>query len=717
MWFIKDDAAVPPLPSEVPRQSGAAGGRPAPRLFKRGCWVVQLDPFFEDDLDPELNPFPWLKGWAISYSGFLRVEKTAPSSEGKRMRVSGDLYVVRQTWTERGPATPPDLPRHPSIRTFPRRDYALYVTVEDLVVERGEPVLTLAAYHFDHQERTWGPSSTFTCRPIPPAQQTTPLGWRDAKPGHFLCWWVYNERGTLVARLHMGWISRHLREARIEVAVAAGIEAPLRYGEHSLKSVFRDLDWKVTVGKPVIAQGPAEVWPEKDLHARMLELRSPVNLDREWVYHALVVPRFRPTEEYGWGKMYDYGAVDTNLLPREGLVVGVFGRFPRLASFGSASGQRLIDVPQAAFHNLVHELGHAMGLTHRFRGWGFMQALVAIAEQSTADLPFPANLTFAFDPLDELRLRHFPDIRVRPGGVPFEQGFATLPIPDADAFTDVSSQLELFAKPLRRIVPLGAPVKIQLRLTNLTDGPLPGPSVLSLAKGSVVGRVVGPGGEIQRFSAAAPYDYLRTTDLPQGESLYRGETLWRGPTGPLFPVPGFYRIELEAGWVAPGGIAQTAAHCEVLVTMPRRRRHERAALDLLRSEDISILLLFRSIPSDSPHYQERLEAALAILLQALEVDELKPILAPIEALRLAATDLPGAAAYIDRKSQLTSSEIEDLLKAVQAADRNTREQSAVRELVAICRAKLERAVCKQLAPRSLLDLAKQLESESEEECG
>jgi len=508
----------------------------------------------------------------------------------------------------------------------------------------------------------------------------------------------------------MGWISPDLREARIEIAVAAGIKPPLAWRKHSLESVFRKLGWHITVGNPVIAKGPPEVWPEKDLHARMLELRSPANLDREWVYHILVVPRFRADEEYGFGRMYDHDAIDTDLLPREGLVIGATGKFPRNPQYGSASGQRLVDVPEAAFHNLIHELGHAMGLTHRFRGAGFMQALASIAAHATSQNPFPGNLSFEFDPLDELRLRHYPDIWVRPGGVPYGQGFSSLPIPDADAFTDVSGQLELLARPLRRTVPLGAPVKLQLRLTNRTNDPLPGPSVLSLAAGSVFGRVIGPGSQIHPFSAAAPYDFLYTEELPKGESLYRGETLWRGPKGPLFPIPGFYRIEVEAGWVGPAGIAQTSTHCEVLVTMPHNRRHERAALELLSSEDIAVLLIFRSMPGESDHYKERLETAVRVLWRALEVEELRAIVAPVEALRLAETetDLKSAACLIEKKSQMTSSEVESLLVAVRDADKMIQKEPEIRRMIAICRSKVRRAVGKQLAPKSLLELAEKL---------
>src|SRR6185436_6435491 len=188
----------------------------------------------------------------------------------------------------------------------------------------------------------------------------------------------------------------------------------------------QDLKWKVTVPDTVVAKGPSDLWDEGMLHTKMLELRSSANLDKVWNYHVLVVPRWQDTEELGFGKMYDVGAVDTNMVPREGLVIAAAARFPDEERFGAARGQKLVDVPSAALHCLMHELGHSMGLVHRFHGKGFMQGLIYIADLATEGSSFPDNLVLAYDEEDELRLRHFPDIWIRPGGAPFGQGYSAL---------------------------------------------------------------------------------------------------------------------------------------------------------------------------------------------------------------------------------------------------------------------------------------------------
>jgi hypothetical protein len=349
-------------------------------------------------------------------------------------------------------------------------------------------------------------------------------------------------------------------------------------------------------------------------------------------------------------------------------------------------------------------LGHAMGLLHRFRGRTFMQGTLYVADQMPRG-SFPKSLELSYDTEDILRLRHYPDIRIRPGGAPFGQGASALPVPDADAITDVGDQFELTVRPLRRKVPLGAPVRLQLRLTNTSSETLPGPSRLGLDDGSVAGRVVGPERRVQIFAAVSPVDSVGIADLAPGQSLYQGETLLRGPQGALFPVPGRYRIEIEAGWVGPGGIPRVVGHCEILVTPPRNRRHERVALALLNSPDLSILLIFRPPPNaEDPALCE----TLRVLKRALKTPELRGSFTPIEARRWANVDLKKAARLIDEDSLATTSEIEDLLNAVNKVGRKSRKHGEVRRMLKIFRAKARRAFCKDLASRSLLDLAEEL---------
>lgn len=65
----------------------------------------------------------------------------------------------------------------------------------------------------------------------------------------------------------------------------------------------------------------------------------------------------------------------------------------------------------------MHEIGHAMGLLHNTVNNGFMNTTDVIAASATPPAnPFPNNVIFSYADDDKRRLRHYPDIHVRPGG-------------------------------------------------------------------------------------------------------------------------------------------------------------------------------------------------------------------------------------------------------------------------------------------------------------
>lgn len=76
----------------------------------------------------------------------------------------------------------------------------------------------------------------------------------------------------------------------------------------------------------------------------------------------------------------------------------------------------------------------------------------------------------------------------------------------------------------------------------------------------------------------------------------------------------------------------------------------------------------------------------------MEVEELRPSLAPIQAQLVAGRSLEQAAALLDETSQLNTSEIENLLKLAKDAKPDFGRGSALGPFVVICRRKLRQAV-------------------------
>src|SRR4030095_10758684 len=116
------------------------------------------------------------------------------------------------------------------------------------------------------------------------------------------------------------------------------------------------------------------------------------------------------------GHMYDDTA-GTDGRPREGLMVASQWQIPDKEEWGDLRGKRTGETV-LYFRTAVHELGHAMNLWHNKFDNGIMNPTDVIAASSVkpGSARFPYNMLWAFAPDDVHRLRHWPDIMVRPGG-------------------------------------------------------------------------------------------------------------------------------------------------------------------------------------------------------------------------------------------------------------------------------------------------------------
>jgi hypothetical protein len=568
---------------------------PVPRSLKPGCWLLNYKP---------------INSPLVAYDGTLRIE----AIDGGR-RASGDLYQ-RPTIKVRipGPGTPFPIggstiilapPPNPAdgipIRAIDKYAYFLRVTkiLESITI--GESFeLGLEMFTFSHTTSAlgrWGAplKCTATMTWMPGA---TPAGFPSRS--HYLEGDLKADNGNvLMGRLKMGWVSDFFRKATIEIDTVAGSERPLDSGAgHDWSTVGAGMgyDLKLVESQQDVPEMTGNSWSNAEMHAAMLAHRDSADLNREWRYHILAVKMIDETER---GIMYDNDATDSNNVPREGVGISTHWIIPD--QWGSSSGMRFGLAKAAHFRTAVHELGHAFGLYHNTIDLGFMNTSDVIARAgNTGSTPFPDNIKWAFADNDLKRLRHRPDIYIRPGGVPFGDANDLNPLetPDDRALALDMPELKLELTPLRTELPLGAPVRIELKLSNKSDTTIPIPKRIDLKSNCIRGVVTDPSGKSRTFkSLFGCLDEEPLVDLKQKSSVTKSLTLLRGGEGALFPSSGISTITVQIRWALPsageaGPIpeAVVSGSTTVLVMGPHTGAHAKSAHKVLTSPDLQLLM-------------------------------------------------------------------------------------------------------------------------------
>ena len=559
----------------------------------------------------------------FKYDGTLRVEKLPIGS-----RASGDLYYRPLDF---GPFFPPGQPPRPratapnpmnGIPIFKRKNYTYYLRVTAVIgyyIFSFKQTITLKFEKWRYNQTDPGPEWHFFEDQMEGSYTAemsyVPGGASWPEPSSYLEGDVINDQtGAAVERLRMGWVSPYLRHITVEIDTVAGAKPPMTtddgrgwqdiLGHANIKVDVRLSDSNISEGQTQKSDG----WDATQLHSRMITSRdSSVDLDREWLFYILVVSKLDPNFLM-LGLMFDSDTGDDpNKTPREGLAMisqWPIGNNPR---WGYPPGTLFQDAKDPFMRTAVHELGHAMGLDHPENyvppnpAEPFDRTLMcttgSVVQETASGLRFPKNIIWQYSEKNLMRLRHWSDVMVRPGGKPFHSAPNKLPNDVRDAVEFPGLQLTL--KPQHSEVPIGAPVRVKVTLTNLTESPVPVPSDLELdssnISGAVKDRTIGTSRTFASPTRVVRYHCPKVTLKPK-ESVSAVITLLHGTRGALFPQAGVAEIQVQAAWsLDEGPHVVVRGYTTVLVTGIESPSHAAAAHCILTTPETQKVLVLGDV--------------------------------------------------------------------------------------------------------------------------
>ncbi|MBI1840102.1 MAG: hypothetical protein HYR88_04540 [Verrucomicrobia bacterium] len=538
----------------------------------------------------------------------LTVDEAEAGKRGWVVYLSGDLYAM-------DPTEHPFI--HKDIPIFPVSDYRFYlqaVGIDERGGDRFDLQLKSRELLSTGQWKEWG-------------IVTLELAWDEApagSPGAFdhLTGIVRDPDGNESGRVTLSWVSSYLRRALLEIDQVNGVKAPLDNfsgtelsplaidARRTWASVYRKCGWRMeAVLSDQPAEPPSKVWSEPELLEALPALRDSDDVDDEWRYHLFCVGQLA---DGGRGYTFDSRGVAPPSTLFESVVIAA--RYPFTdgeagkLEWGELAGRALEDTP-AYFRTAVHEMGHAMRLRHNFTTSGFMATTDAIQQTaltrsaaSPRKIDVLGTMEWDFAPDDLERLRHWPDIVVRPGGngpeakLPGIDEFRIMPLLGGLDESLQEPQLTLEVSPLAEEFPLGAPVRLELTLTNRGERDFQAP-ILRFKSGNLGGSVRSPSGDELRFVPLSHnIDDLGLQAVEPGGTTRGAITLLSGPDGPLFPSPGRYSVTVETRVYRDRQFFSLSRSAEVYVAAIVNERQERVADLLLKRKET---LLAFAIGGDS----------------------------------------------------------------------------------------------------------------------
>jgi len=627
------------------------------------------------------------------YDGTVRVQ----IKKGQAV-ISGDLYDRPVSGKKPDPAE--------GIPIFPLDDYRFYIRTNETPPATIESELKFELFLWEFKRTSpnpsdfkWVKTGPYTARlslDQPPQGEDFPAA---PEAPLYLSGSVTDANKQPTGKLTMGWVEEHLRRARLKIArviLTEGggtqkSEVPWNNGLNDTlatwQTVFNEVGWNIKLPAPgeiteFRQEGVGEEWDAGELHKKLLDLRSENETKTDWCYHLLCVPKIVGN----YGLMFDDVNTDFqfNELPREAAAVSSHIEYPDTPKWGTARGKRCGEALIPYFRTALHEIGHAMGLLHDHQNNArrIMTETTVLDEDSAAEpgKTVPERILFSFTEADAKRLRHMPDIWVRPGGMPFDEAsfpYSDAPISAGDGLVEADAlRLEVF--PLLKEVPFGAPVRINYRLANTSCAKINLPGDLSLKSGCVRGKVTGPD-QVERgfrsiFKCMDPLDSHGAPGgcLAPGKSALDSMTLLRGRGGALFPSQGDYVVAIEVSWRDREG-KRTGCVGKTSVKITPASRAD-TARKLCADPRTLIAVAIRG-----DHFKDSIKPGL-------DDPELRPHYVLTEAKRLArrffgrAAELEQACELLLDNPVMSSAEIDWIAKAIEDSHTNARQNPIVLKL-------------------------------------
>ncbi len=307
------------------------------------------------------------------------------------------------------------------------------------------------------------------------------------------------------------------------------------------------------------AAGADSRWSDPELHDAMESHWSSYSERPQWKLWIFLAVRAE-NDTLG-GIMFDADIQEPGGVDRQGTALFTLCPYFHTTEGPYPQANPPVDaaIRRELFFNLVHETGHAFNLAHSFqkragRPWAappwmpLEDAPTALSWMNYPDEATPGSgaaaawfyerFRFRFDDSENLFMRHAPSRLVEMGNEAWAVNHGRVPLGAVDP------RLQLTVRAPKAVFQLGEAVFIELKLKNVSDGPVLAHRNLYPSDGLVELAVTNPAGERRPWQpVAATRSAVRTDVLEPGKALYREVNITMGQLGFPFKEPGPYRVE------------------------------------------------------------------------------------------------------------------------------------------------------------------------------